>query len=92
MWDTRVGTATVEIQFQWKIVGVKMNSQHIFAATKDKIFLYTLQGMKIVTKIEADKHLGRIVLSPNSTYNPYLLYSNSDNDGTLTVFDTYQKA
>lgn len=47
--------------------------------------------MKLVAKIEADEHLGRIVLSPNSTYNPYLLYSNSPNDGTLTVFDTHQK-
>lgn len=91
MWDTKAGLPTVEISFQWKIVGVKMNSQHIYAATKDRIFLYSLQGMKLLSKIEVDNHLGRIVLSPNSTYNPYLLYSSSVNEGLLTVYDTHAK-
>ena len=42
IWDTKLQLATVEISFVSKIVGVKMNSLRIFAATKDRIFLYTL--------------------------------------------------
>jgi hypothetical protein len=89
IWDTKLQLATVEISFVSKIVGVKMNSQRIFASTKDRIFLYTLQGMKLLAKIDVDNHLGRIVLSPNSVYNPYLLYSSSLKDGTLNVYDTH---
>lgn len=68
-----------------------MNSQHIFSATKDRVFLYSLQGMKLIAKIEADNHLGRIVLSPNGIYNPYLLYSQTVNEGVLSIFDTHAK-
>ncbi len=45
--------------------------------------------MKLLAKIDVDNHLGRIVLSPNSVYNPYLLYSSSLKDGTLNVYDTH---
>jgi len=45
--------------------------------------------MKLLAKLDVDNHLGRIVLSPNSVYNPYLLYSHSLKDGTLNVYDTH---
>lgn len=36
----------------------------IYVATKDRIFIYHLDGMKFIDKLEVDNHLGRIVLSP----------------------------
>jgi hypothetical protein len=50
-------------------------------ATKDKIYIYLLDGIKFLEKLEVDNHLGRIVLSPQPSMNPYLLYSNSLRDG-----------
>lgn len=50
--------------------------------------MYSLDGMRIVDKIDADNHLCRIVLSPNATYNPYLVYSQSMKEGSLEVYDT----
>lgn len=44
--------------------------------------------MKLLAKLEADNHMGRIELSPNSTTHPYLLYSTSFRDGNLIVYDT----
>lgn len=34
MWDTKASLATVSIEFNKKIIGVKMNSHILFAATK----------------------------------------------------------
>lgn len=65
-----------------------MNSNNIFVATKERIFLYDLRGMKLVKKIDCDNHLGRIVLSSNSLINPYLLYSSSLREGILTIYNT----
>lgn len=65
-----------------------MNSDRIFAATKDKIYLYNLSGMKILSKLDVDTHLGRIAISPNSEFNPYMLYSQSLKEGSLIVYDT----
>ena len=45
MWDTKVGLATVSIEFRSKIIGVKMNSHILYAATKEKIFLHSLVGL-----------------------------------------------
>jgi autophagy-related protein 18 len=81
--------ALFEISFTSKIVALKMNSTNIFAATKERIFLYDLRGMKLIKKIDCDNHLGRIVLSSNSLSNPYLLYSSSLREGILTVFNTH---
>lgn len=68
---------------------MKLNQSNIFVATKERIFLYDLRGMKLIKKIDCDNHLGRIVLSPNSLCNPYLLYSSSLKEGVLTVFNTH---
>ncbi len=57
-------------------------------ATKDRIFLYHLDGMRIIDKIEVENHLGRIVLSPFADLNPYLVYSQSLKEGSLEVYDT----
>ena len=46
--------------------------------------------MKVVNRIEADNHLGRIALS-FTTYNPYILYSTTINIGNLTVYDYMAK-
>lgn len=90
MWDSKVSLPTVEISFKQKIVGMKMNTQMIYAATKDKIYMYHLEGMRFMAKLDTENHLGRIVLSP-SKINPFLLYSQTINGGDLTVVDYEQK-
>jgi hypothetical protein len=65
-----------------------MNSQIIYTATRTKIYVYTLKGMVLLTKLDAEYHMGRIELSSNSLSHPYLLYSNSFNEGNLIVYDT----
>jgi hypothetical protein len=57
-------------------------------ATKDRIFIYALDGMKIIDKLEVDNHLGRIVLSPYAEMNPFMVYSSSLKEGSLVVYDT----
>jgi hypothetical protein len=75
IWDTKINGGTAEISFNAKIVKIKLNQELIFVATKDRIFLYHLDGMRIVDKLEVENHLGRIVLSPYAELNPYLVYS-----------------
>eukprot|EP00350_Pseudokeronopsis_sp_OXSARD2_P002274 CAMPEP_0170561834 /NCGR_PEP_ID=MMETSP0211-20121228/57278_1 /TAXON_ID=311385 /ORGANISM="Pseudokeronopsis sp., Strain OXSARD2" /LENGTH=109 /DNA_ID=CAMNT_0010877895 /DNA_START=247 /DNA_END=576 /DNA_ORIENTATION=- len=65
-----------------------MNYTTLYASTKDTVFLYDLGGMKILAKIPADNHLGRIALSPDSRHFPYLIYSTSFKRGELILFDT----
>eukprot|EP00349_Pseudokeronopsis_sp_Brazil_P010860 CAMPEP_0202979354 /NCGR_PEP_ID=MMETSP1396-20130829/85532_1 /ASSEMBLY_ACC=CAM_ASM_000872 /TAXON_ID= /ORGANISM="Pseudokeronopsis sp., Strain Brazil" /LENGTH=208 /DNA_ID=CAMNT_0049718749 /DNA_START=238 /DNA_END=864 /DNA_ORIENTATION=+ len=87
LFDIMVQAPTCEIQFVTKILALKINYAMLFAATKDTIFLYDLNGMKIVAKIAADNHLGRVALSPNNIANPFLIYSTSFKQGELIVFD-----
>jgi len=47
--------------------------------------------MKLLAKLDVEYHLNRIVLSPNNTINPFLLYSYSLNEGSMVVFDTHTK-
>jgi autophagy-related protein 18 len=65
IWDTKIMAGTLDVSFVSKIIALKMNGSTLFAATKDKIFLYDLNGMKLLAKLQSDNHLGRIVLSPN---------------------------
>ena len=88
IWDTKIQGATCEISFNSKLVKLKLNQELIFCATKDRIFIYNLDGMRIQDKLDVNDHLGRIVLSPNATYNPYLVYSQSLKEGSLEVYDT----
>jgi hypothetical protein len=81
VWDTLSQNGLAEISFTSKITKVRLSPQHIFVATKDKIYIYLLDGIKFLEKLEVDNHLGRIVLSPQPSMNPYLLYSNSLRDG-----------
>lgn len=87
MWDTLSQNELANISFTSKITKVRLNPQHIFVATKDKIFIYLLDGIEFLEKLEVDNHLGRIVLSPQPSMNPYLMYSNSLRDGQIAVFD-----
>lgn len=70
---------------------VRLNQELIFVAIKDRIFLYHLDGMRFLTKLELDNHLGRIALSPYADANPYMVYSQSLKEGSLVVFDTTMK-
>jgi autophagy-related protein 18 len=88
IWDTKINSGTAEISFTSKIVKVRLNQELIFVATKDKIFLYHLDGMRLIDKLPVDNHLGRIALSPYAELNPYLAYSQSLKEGTLLVYDT----
>ena len=88
IWDTKISSGTAEISFTTKIVKVRLNQELIFVATKDRIFLYHLEGMKNLARLEVDNHLGRIVLSPYAEMSPYLLYSQSLKEGALAVYDT----
>ena len=81
IWDTKANGGTAEISFSSKIVKVKMNQELIFVATKDKIFIYQLNGMTLLDKLDVENHLGRIVLSPYAELNPYVIYSRSLKDG-----------
>lgn len=65
-----------------------MNGSTLYAATKEKIFVYTLKGMVLLAKIDAENHMGRIELSPNSKSHPFLIFSNSYNEGNLRIYDT----
>ena len=78
----------MEISFTSKITKVRLNQELIFVATKDKIFIYHLDGMRLMDKLEVDDHLGRIVLSPDVEMNPYMVYSQSLKEGALAVYDT----
>lgn len=91
IWDTKINSGTAEISFTSKIVKVRLNMEMIFVATKDRIFLYHLDGMKILDKLQLDNHLGRIVLSPYSDMNPYMIYSQSLKEGSLVVYDTHMQ-
>ena len=55
-------------------------------STKNKIFIYHLSGMKLVAGLDVENNLGRITLSPTS-YNSYLLYTNTITNGNLVVYD-----
>lgn len=66
-----------------------MNEECIFVATKDRIFVYNLDGMKLMDKLDVDNHLGRIVLSPTPDMNPYMIFSHSLKEGLLSVYDTH---
>lgn len=68
-----------------------MNQDLIVVSTKDKIFIYKLNGLEIVDRLEVENHLGRIVLSPCAELNPYVAYSQSLKDGQLTVYDYRQQ-
>ena len=67
---------------------IKLNQELIFVATKDRIFIYHLDGMRFIDRLEVENHLGRIVLSPYAELNPYLVYSQSLKEGQLCVYDT----
>lgn len=88
IWDTLINSGTMEISFTSKITKVRLNQELIFVATKDKIFIYLLDGMRLLDKLEVDDHLGRIVLSPEGETNPYLVYSQSLKEGALAVYNT----
>ena len=67
-----------------------MNAEVIYAATKNKIYIYKLDGAELIAKLETENHLGRIALSP-STFNPFILYTKTITRGDLTVVDYIQK-
>ena len=48
IWDTKINSGTAEISFTNKIVKLRLNQEIIFVATKDKIFIYHLDGMKLL--------------------------------------------
>jgi len=75
IWDTKIHTGTAEISFSTKIVKLRMNYELMYVATKDHIFIYLLDGIRFLEKLQVDDHLGRIVLSPSCDMNPYLVYS-----------------
>lgn len=91
IWDTKINSGTAEISFSTKIVKLRMNEECIFVATKDRIFVYNLDGMKLMDKLDVDNHLGRIVLSPTPDMNPYMIFSHSLKEGLLTVYDTHSQ-
>lgn len=65
-----------------------MNDEVIFVATKERIFMYHLDGMRILDRLDVDNHLGRIVISPSPDMHPYLIYSHSLKEGSVAVYDT----
>lgn len=62
----------------------------MFIANKDKIFLFNLDGVKLMHTIDIENHVGRIILSPDSLKYSYLIYSDSLWDGQITLFDTFK--
>ena len=64
IWDTIMQSGVAEISFTSKIAKVRLNPTHIYVATKDKIYIYLLDGLQFLEKLEVDNHLARIALSP----------------------------
>lgn len=48
IWDTKINGGTAEIAFNSKIVKVKINSELIVVATKERVFMYNLDGLKFI--------------------------------------------
>lgn len=88
LWDTKINAGTLEISFPTKIVKVRMNDEVIFVATKERIYLYHLDGLRLLDRLDVDNHLGRIVLSPQPEMNPFMVYSHSLKEGSILVYDT----
>ena len=65
-----------------------MNDEVIFVATKERIYLYSLDGLRLLDRLDVDNHLGRIALSPSPDMNPYMVYSHSLKEGSIMVYDT----
>ena len=66
-----------------------MKAEVMYAATKVKLYIYSLDGMEIIAKLETQIHLGWIALSP-SISNPFILYTKTIMRGNLTVFDYFK--
>jgi autophagy-related protein 18 len=87
IWDTKLNDGTLEISFSTKITKIRLNHELIYVAIKDKIFIFHLDGLRLIDKLEVD-HLNRIVLSPSGEMNPYLVYSPSIKEGLMAVYNT----
>lgn len=80
------------VQFMSKIIAIQINLQHVAVLSKNKVYLYDLNGVTFIHRLNLDFHLGRVKLAPNAFLdNPILLYSNSADVGTLKVFDIDKK-
>lgn len=93
IWDTHLHMGWIEIDFNSKILFVKLNASNIIVATKDHIFIRDLSKsmtLKAKLNIPNHMHLGRIALSSNAILNPYFLYTSSIKRGKLVVYDIKQ--
>jgi len=65
IYNTAENSAMLQVSFFSKIIKLEMNASHLFVASKDHIFIFSLKNMQQIGKIEAPNHLMRITMSPN---------------------------
>ena len=76
------------VKFFQKIIGIKMNLKHIITISKDKVYIHDLEGMTLVSKLDLQFHMSRVVLSPNISRNkPLIFYSDSTENGILSTYN-----
>ena len=46
-----------------------MNYDHLYAASKDYIFVFSLKDMRLIARVKVPNHLLRISMNPNIQIN-----------------------
>lgn len=65
-----------------------MNQNHLYAASRDYIFIFCMSQMKQLAKIKVGNHFLRIAMSPNFLSDgsaPLIAYTNQLDNGLLTL-------
>lgn len=65
IYDTKGEVAVLNLFFNSKIIKLEMNYDHLYAASKDYIFVFSTKDMKLVSRVKVPNHLLRISMNPN---------------------------
>ena len=63
IFDIKKNQAIVQLRFHSKIIRLEMNHLHLYAASKDLIFVFSLKDLSLITRINVPQHLLRISMS-----------------------------
>jgi hypothetical protein len=65
IFDTKKQMAVLNLCFNSKIMKLEMNYEHLYVASKDYIFVFSLKDMQLISRVKVPNHLLRIVMNPN---------------------------
>ncbi len=88
MWNTSTSQPICEIAFREVVVALKLNNERLVVCSKDKFYIYDVAKMKLLHSLDTTAHLrARFCLSPRSSSNCYLAYSDDAGEGIVSLYD-----